>query len=198
VINKEDLLMDFTDEQRELIDKYRDINTDHNWWDSTFDYWTEQLMEKGIDADDFAFSGFWSQGDGASFCGRINVAQFLKAHNLEQEYPAALFFAVGDEISGKLTRRGSHYSHENTVELTLYDDLLNSYDDDDLRCDVYESMANEYYGSELKSLEEAVISICRGYMRDIYRELEQEYEYLTSDSAVWETIEANELHLEVA
>lgn len=190
--------MDFTDEQRELIDKYRDINTDHNWWDSTYDYWTETLLEKGIDPDDFAFSGFWSQGDGASFCGRINMAQFLKAHNLEQEYPAATFFAVGNEISAKLFRRGSHYSHENTVDVQIYDDMMNVFDDDDLRSDVYDMMTTEFNNEESTKLDEDVISICRGYMRQIYRDLEKEYEYLTSDQAVWETIEANELHLEVA
>jgi len=30
-------------------------------------------------------------------------------------------------------------------------------------------------------------------MQDLYRLLEAEYDYLTGDEAVWETIEANEL-----
>ena len=189
--------MDFTDEQQELIEKYRDINTDHDWWQYTYEDWTERLIEKGIDPDDFAFSGFWSQGDGASFCGRINMAQFLKAHDLENKYPAATFFALGNEISGKLVRKGNHYSHEHTVSLTMYDDVLNVFDEDDIRAHVYEAMAQEYAHGE-SDLEETIIEICRGYMKKLYRELEEEYEHLSSDQAVWETIEANELHLEAA
>lgn len=190
--------MDFTDEQRELIEKHRDINVEHiNWWDSTFDYFAEEMLLKGIDPDDFAFSGFWSQGDGASFCGRIDMALFMKAHNLEQEYQAAYFFAVEDEISAKLYRQGTRYSHENTVDIQIYDDIMNHYEDDDLRCSVHSIMEHEYCDN-LADFEEAVIKICRGHMRDLYKSLEKEYEYLTSDEAVWETIEANELHLEVA
>jgi hypothetical protein len=187
--------MEFNDQHKELIEKYRDINTDHDWWDSTYEYWTEKLIEKGIEPDDFAFSGFWSQGDGASFCGLINIVQFLKAHDLEAEYPAATFFAPTGEISGKLHRSSHHYSHENTVQLTVYDDITNVFDEDDIRCDVYEAMANEFNYSALE-FEEKVLEICRGYMRELYRDLEKEYEYLSSDEAVWETIEANDLHKE--
>jgi len=187
--------MEFNDQQKELIEKYRDINTDHDWWDYTYSDFAERMVEKGIDPDDFAFSGFWSQGDGASFCGRINMAQFLKVHDLEAEYPAATFFALRDEVSAKLVRKGNYYSHANTVSLNLTDDILNEYDDDDVRCAVYEAMAQEYVHGE-SDLEEKVLEICHGYMNDLYRNLHEEYEYLSSDEAVWETIEANDLHKE--
>lgn len=190
--------MDFTAEQKELIEKYRDINTDHNWWDHVYQAKVEELVEKGIEADDFAFSGFWSQGDGASFCGRINLATFLKAHDLEQKYPATTFFALQDEVSAKLHRQGTRYSHENTVDVYFYDDIRNTFDEEDLRDVVYETMSKQYLEDE-EDLDDDVINICRGYMRELYRELETEYEYLTSDQVVWETIEANELHeVEVA
>jgi hypothetical protein len=39
-----------------------------------------------------------------------------------------------------------------------------------------------------------VIEQWRTYMQDLYRKLEEEYDHLTSDEAVWETIEANELY----
>jgi hypothetical protein len=51
---------------------------------------------------------------------------------------------------------------------------------------------------EWRDLEDDVNNICRGYMQDLYRKLRDEHEHLTSDEAVWETIEANELHLEAA
>ncbi|MEI2419292.1 hypothetical protein V6O07_03390, partial [Arthrospira platensis SPKY2] len=48
--------------------------------------------------------------------------------------------------------------------------------------------------NESAELEEAVTDQFRAYMRDLYRRLEAEYEYQTSDEAVWETIDANELY----
>ena len=45
--------------------------------------------------------------------------------------------------------------------------------------------------------ETAVTEQWRTYMHELYRKLEAEYEYLTSDEAVWETITANELIEEV-
>ena len=46
---------------------------------------------------------------------------------------------------------------------------------------------------EMTAFEEAVIEQWRSYMQDLYRKLEEEYDYLVSDEAVWEAIEANEL-----
>jgi hypothetical protein len=42
--------------------------------------------------------------------------------------------------------------------------------------------------------EEEVIEIFRNYMRELYQRLEKEYEGLTSDDAVAETILANDLY----
>jgi hypothetical protein len=46
--------------------------------------------------------------------------------------------------------------------------------------------------TEVDEFEKDVIEQWRAYMGDLYRRLEDEYDYLTSDEAVWETIEANE------
>lgn len=186
---------DIDDQQRsELIEKYRDINTDHDWWDCTYEDYALMLVEKGISATDFAFSGFYSQGDGASFCGKINMAQFLKAHDLEAKYPATTFFALRREVSANLYRKSSHYSHEATVNVNFGDDIYNEYDDDDLRSEVYEAMSDQYLYDE-EDLDDDVLNICRSYMQDLYSKLREEYEYLTADEVVWETIVANDLHV---
>ena len=46
---------------------------------------------------------------------------------------------------------------------------------------------------EIDDFEKDVIEQFRSYMQDLYRKLEAEHNYLTSDEAVWETIVANEL-----
>ncbi len=187
--------MELTDEHKALIEKHRDINTSFDWWDDIYEMWAEKLIEKGIEPKDFAFSGFWSQGDGASFLGHINLLEFLKAHNLTMDYPAATFFA-NDYLTASLVRGSSRYSHEHTVNISLDYVFYNGYDEDDLRYDVYETM-NEELNDEWARLEETLIDICRGYMRALYSDLRNEYEYLTSDEAVYETLEVNDLLTEV-
>lgn len=186
---------DVDDQQRsELIEKYRDINVDHDWWECLYEDYALMLEEKGISATDFAFSGFYSQGDGASFIGKINLATFLKVHELEAKYPATTFFATRGEVSANLYRRSHHYSHENTVNINFNDDIYNDQDEDDIRYTVYEEMSDQYLSDE-EDLDDDVLNICRSYMRDLYRQLRDEYEYLTSDEVVWETIVANDLHV---
>jgi hypothetical protein len=181
----------------ELIEKYRSINVDYEWWDHIYDDNKIEMETKGISVTDMFFSGFYSQGDGACFIGRIDMAQFLKVHQLEQKYMAATFFAGQGELWANLDQGNSRYYHEQTVSASLVVDSYNNYEEDSTRYQVYETM-QKVLDDEWKDLEDDVNNICRGYMQDLYRKLRDEHEYLTSDEAVWETIEANELHLEAA
>lgn len=51
-------------------DWYRRGALDYEWWDSTEDYWKDWLVRAGFSDPEIAFSGFSSQGDGASFTGK--------------------------------------------------------------------------------------------------------------------------------
>lgn len=184
------------DQQRsELIDKHWDINVDHEWWDCTYDEFKLEMLEKGITVADINFTGFWSQGDGACFTGTIDMKVFLKVHNLEQEFMGATFFAGLGELYATIDRtHSSHYSHENTVEVTIQEDTYNEYDDEDLRCQVYGKMA-DVLSEEWSRLDDEVTDVCRSYMRDLYNRLRNEFEALTTPEAIWETIVANDLHV---
>lgn len=61
--------MTYTTHQMALIERHRDINVDYEWWRPTIEHFVERVNELGLDVkfDDVQFSGFWSQGDGASF-----------------------------------------------------------------------------------------------------------------------------------
>jgi len=179
--------------QNELIDKYRDINVDYLWWDCTYEDFKIEMQTKGITVDDMNFTGFYSQGDGASFTGRVDMIQFLKVHELEQKYMGATFFAGQGELWAEITRGSSRYYHESSVSINLIADNFNNYEEGSTRYEVYDTM-DTVLNSEWKDLEEDVSDLCRGYMQDLYSKLRDEYEYLTSEEAVWETIVANDLH----
>lgn len=184
---------------KQLIEKYRDINVDTSWWyQCVFDDWAEKLKEKGIVAEDFAFSGFWSQGDGASFRGAIEVLPFMKAHEFDHKYPATYYLAEHGLVHLKLYREASFYSHDNTVSLSSEVEEYNPYDlDDDLRSSVFETMMEESI-KEWESFQADVLQECRSYMRLVYADLERDYYDLTSDEQVWETIQLNELNNQAA
>ena len=185
--------------KEELIEKYRHYNVEHDWWDWQYADYVERMEAVGIsiDAKDIHFSGFWCQGDGASFSGYIHetdMKRFMEIHKLSEYYPEAFYFAVKDELGVKLVRSSHHYSHENTINIDLQDDSLDysDFDEDDVRGVIYQAMRDAYYVTA-RDLEEEIQQICRGYMKDLYLELQKEYEYLTSDECVLETIEANNL-----
>lgn len=186
-----------TEELRcELIEKHRDINVDYeDWFDCVWNDYVIDMIQKGIEAEAMHYSGFWSQGDGASFIGKININVFLKMHDLEHKYPGAVYFASIGELPARLVRPNlSRHSHENTIELDMDWDGYNNFENDDVRGDVYETLY-ELLQEEWKDLEQDILDISRGYMRDLYRKLEKEYDYLTTDEVVWETIVANDLHV---
>ena len=71
----------------EAKEKARDWYTggglDYEWWDSDYDHWKDRLNEMGFgdsqDDVDIAFSGFSSQGDGASFtCKRFDFKKYAR------------------------------------------------------------------------------------------------------------------------
>jgi hypothetical protein len=187
-----------TDKQTKLIEKYRDCNVDYSdWYENIYDTFREDMSAVGIYVSDIQFSGFWSQGSGASFTGSIeDIELFLKHHKLEQEYPwVTKLVSLGGGFDLRITRTASHYVHENTVSATLEDtdmfsNILNV-GDDGLREHIVDDwdyrLDQEYTG-----IETDVTAIIRGYCQNLYMCLDAEHEYLTSDEAVWEAIIANE------
>ena len=182
--------------EESLLDKYRDINLYHEWWDCTYDHWREKLQQVGYDDVEMTFSGFCSQGDGASFTAKVrspDVQLFMNQHDLATRYPHVYTLAGQGYVSLWLSRYSSHYYHENTVggegELeTMYEPD----DDADLR---EAAMWEIYCKAELEFPEfvEDFETISRDYMQHLYRDLESDYFHLTSDEAVRETLSINNI-----
>lgn len=183
-----------------LIERYRQCNVEYDrWWDDTWTEFQAKLLKVGIEARDMHFSGFWSQGDGASFIAKVyqsDMTKFMRRHALVRQFPAAWFWSRRDRqcLYVDTHRIGHHYSHSNTVRPELNDDcgveLTVDQEENDLRraaLEVWQHMLE----AEWRDLDEAIVEILRGYMDEFYDLLEEEYYELTSDEAVWDTIEAN-------
>lgn len=156
--------------------------------DSIFDYWSVMLEEKGFYDLAFDYSGFGGQGDGACFTGGIHLREFLDAHPEVRNNHRELYIAVipfdGKEPAcsyfdihiTKIVGRSS-YSHENTVHLGHWDYWKRSdeAEDEDAR-----DASNQYYHKLMGDAEEDIQETCRDYMRQIFSELGEEYDYNTS------------------
>jgi len=186
------------DVAKKVAEANRSINTDHDWWDCTVDRFKEDMAAVGIHVERTYFSGFWSQGDGACFDGQVNDwGKFLTHLGYTDPFMIQLadnywMFTCG--------HRGRYYHHKsvgyneqaplpcNDEDEQFIKDYLGI--DEVLRASVALNQLAKYDEDTLcKEFRESF----ERHMQDLYRRLEREYDYLTSDTAVLEALEANEL-----
>ena len=129
------------------------------------------------------FSGFASQGDGAAFEGSYNFAKgatkAIRAHapqDSELHRIADALQAIQRrnfyQLCADISQRGRYY-HENSMSITVDRDSPNN---QDMTADA----------------EDTLTELLRDLARWLYRQLEREYEYQTSNEVTDEAILANE------
>jgi hypothetical protein len=189
-------------QQDEILDKHRHYNTEHlDWWDAVYDDFKADMQATGIDVDKMYFSGFYSQGDGACFEGRVDDwPKFLESVG----YTCPALITLAEQAwSFRVEHRG-HYYHENCTSFTSDMVSPDDYTDDVLGDFVDE---NSPYKTDIQNA--AFVAILKGYnydklhdefeqefkshMRDLYNRLEVEYDALTSDESVLEALHANDM-----
>ena len=179
-----------------MLEKHRHINVEYDWHDYVYEYFREDMKAKGIDVERMYFSGFCSQGDGACFEGEFDDVQlFIDSHFKPDEYPMIRkLLDEGGSVVINCNHSGRYY-HENCTRFSI--------DADELRycmnmpTEFHEQVVagmDEELSMEVGDFETASIEIFKSYMRDLYRRLEAEYDYLTSDEAVAEAVIANDLN----
>ncbi len=177
---------------------YREGGFDYDWYDSVYTDFqqiaeilgirfktrTVRLMGGGTRQEPrIAFTGFWSQGDGASFecyySYRRNASAKIRSYapqDIKLHETADALLAIQRRNFYQLRAEASHrgyYYHEYCMSISVERDSP-----------TYQDMTAD--------AEEIVIEALRDLARWLYRQLEREYEYLSSDEAVDETIIANE------
>ena len=164
--------------------KNREIYDNH-WAHHVLEDWVERLEDIGIDTEvyDIHWSGFHSQGDGASFEGVINLKEFLEAHpdlkarHRELYMSTIPFDMLSDDYAEYMVllrkTQHHHYSHENTI--TLEWDI--------------ETNDVGKFDKVMTDAEPDILGHCRSYMKDIYADLENAYEYEFSMDNFFEGVE---------
>jgi hypothetical protein len=175
--------------QEQLLEKYRDP-CDYGWWDFVYEGFREQCADIGIQVDDITFSGFWSQGDGAAFEGRVT------------EW-APVLFRLGRPhwLNWAVENTWTFYSatgRSNCMSFGCDMPMLdNPYDEDEepLQHSAWLIKHQPPSERELEQLESDLQGLFNDLADDLYKHLEEEYEYLTSDETTLEYILDNvEIH----
>jgi len=169
------------DVQERIIEENRYIVVeDQSWYEPILEGFIEDMKELGheIDPGDIHFSGFYSQGDGASFTtehSSLDPKALIDAVRSRLErLPAGLTKELDEGLIGfELCKNnfGRRYSHSRTVQL----DLL--------------------YEGEDREVEKALVEMTdtvQDYLRDkmvnLYSDVLEHYECLISDEVIKEEL----------
>lgn len=188
------------DVRKTILDKHRDINVSYDdWWYSTEKRFKQDMEDIGIAVDNVYFSGFWSQGDGACFEGKVeNWGKFLASLG----YSDLTLVNHADEWWGLSVTHSGHYYHQYCTSFNTDLRLPAGVDDEEYAADHFSCEPDSVEAAvqltllsqhDTASLEREFIKAFRGHMAELYKRLEREHEHLTSDDAVLDTLEANEL-----
>ena len=180
--------------------KWTEYAADYDWWDYMEDRLKEQLSPKGMRVEKIEFCLSYSQGDYATFEGRVDIAMWMEAtmdgeQTYAEKYPA-LYLSVqeyGDFATiNTWGRRGSgrvnfdaNYSG-NTYPSGIFSALEQ---------EAWDELVEEQY--DHAGMEQALQDDVDNISHQLYRDLRDEYEHLTSEESFIESCECNDVTFEI-
>jgi hypothetical protein len=179
-----------------FLDQHRDWNvTDFDWWEGVYDDFKEDMAANGIFVDKMYFSGFSSQGDGACFEGHIqDLPLFLSSHALGYPKLALLLKHTSSELHMHWVHTGRYY-HENSLSFDA--DYHENFLFDQGRGNELVTTVLELQCDGVAEESDAFIKenpqLIRHHCQTLYASLEAEYDYLTSDETLTETLRNNDI-----
>ena len=200
----------------EDLDKNAKSNAIHLYGEPPDDWYEEvyaryigdkELEAKGMFVDQIYYSGFYSQGDGASWTGRINLDDFIQ-HYVKPDHPdagryiALLALMQEDWISIRalIYTTSFMYVHSGGMKIEGVDLMADiDAEDNDLvfRQGIFQGAVINAVAraigveSLVNDLEEWVLAEARVLADEIYIALRDEYEHYTSEEYFMELIYIN-------
>ena len=175
---------DLPEERKEQIrQKQREAGLYDDWYEWVYEDAKEIAEEFGLNISDIFFSGFWSQGDGACFKGYLRFKECDESKLPEEirgiyqtlhEVHGLLKILDSDNYLFLCVSLGRHCTHEYNMLFEFYDE------------------SSEEAEAIVDAHKESICEALRDYARWIYKNLEAEYEYLTSDEYIDEQLHDEE------
>lgn len=181
-----------------VCQKYAEWGMNHEWWEHIYEDYRERCEAAGFLDPQFSFSGFWSQGDGACFSCERFVFDGADALNYltKEDHDYVLVkiaearlngFQTTFHISGRITA-GGHYYHRYSMGVGQWfaDFDPTGHDGADALLQCVADKISWEASSEL------VLEAARDIAHDLYKSLQDEYEYQISEEQVALNAEAND------
>ena len=164
--------------REKVVDKFR-IDQDINFEFAIDEFKSQLSNDFGIKNPSILFSGFYSQGDGACFtCDNIDLTKFCAALKIKSKFKTLLKYS--DDYIQIRIKHNHRYYHERSTDTSI--DFSPTYLADKTIIAVEKQLAN----FEL-IFEEWALAKCK----EIYKALQDENDFQTSNETIIETIEAN-------
>ena len=172
---------------------HRDLNVNFDWWDDEFEDFIELCSRIGIAVikDKIKFRGFYSQGDGSGFSAKVDILKLITAIENQswkdyaplQEFPfttpdidrRVLPLLAKDILPNEpqIISRSQYYGV--VVDLGIY--VINE-----------DGREHDNVFEELDKLEEWLRKIAETLNHYLYKTLENQYDFLCSDTAIKESM----------
>jgi hypothetical protein len=180
--------------------KWTEYALDYDWWDYIEERLKEQLEPAGVRNIKLHFSLSYSQGDYATFEGSIDVHKWMdvtKAGELTyaEKYPA-LRLAIEDygDYASVTT-----YNRSCVARVNLDGGCIgNTYAAGifaGLEAEAWDELVEEQY--DQAGLEQALQDYVDDISQELYTDLRDEYEHLTSEESFIESCECNDVTFEI-
>jgi hypothetical protein len=175
--------------------KLSEWNTYHDWWEFTYAHAKETAKERGMEIEDIEFQGFYCQSSYAVWRGSISLLQWIDWRAKHRPDPSLLptLTVLGELIGNYVDNRVSVYINRHSMRTEGID--VGNYDDEESVPSGFYLGANVsqlVYALDWDGVEKLVLSDCEDMAQEIYENLRDEYEYLTSEEAAAEMAEAND------
>jgi hypothetical protein len=172
--------------KKRVMDKHYYINVDNtNWYD-----WIEEDLKRELKASgfwdiEFEFSGFSSQGDGANIIGSIDFNDACNLLNVKNIYKDCCEF---DYI--QIVRNYSRYAHEGCLDVNNVGWSFNNPEDSE-QFDESEKI-EEKIDDFVEYVCNRTLSFMKERSRQLYNSLDTEYDFLTKEESIYDTMRIND------
>lgn len=175
--------------------EWREYALDYDWWEYTEEGFKPDASAMGVDVTRICFNLSYGQGDYASFEGQIHVAEWMEAKGYDETYPA-LYLSVNDygehaTVSDRSGRGSARVSFDGNCAGNTHAAGVFKYLDDE----TWDELVYEQYRAA--GLEDEMQSTVDELCRQLYRDLRDEYEHLTSEESFIQSCECNDVTFEI-
>lgn len=189
------------DIRKKVVDRLGSINVDYGWWEFVYDDFFRLAKTFGVKVNlkKTFFTGFYHQSQGSSYTAHVDTGKLIQcikdrawkeyAPDLEFNFPeiTSAILRIRKLIINNVIDFGGCVRPTNR-ETAIYTDF------DTTKYTVCKCQNPVNVEKAIEQTEELVSVVCEELNHFLFRSLRDEFDYLTSEEAIVETIRANQYY----